>query len=384
MINYMTATAATLQTSSSTITVTGESVDFSKIDDNYVVLLDNGLYVMPVLSGSSFDGSGNSTLTLVEPWQGAPLTNKKLLVLPVFAKVYESVTAMTALNDVTRGILLKLKDLLTATSPTLDVQVGTSATISAVPYGYLANQVQSTIDSLNALNYLTTDDIGTASGNVMEVGAFGLGRSKGFLIPNGDGNALTVTGIYSTGGVWVGSPFPGAKGNNQGTLHHSQSFALLDTHATQIFIPMAESSNLFFRKKESNVWSSWSEVYHRGNILGTVSQSGGVPTGAILERGSNANGEYTKFADGTMICIQLFEDISVSESTTSGYESGEIAWSFPRAFSGVFPQVNANANSTTIRVGTNMNNTLALIRLYSESSVSTNRIVVATAIGKWY
>jgi hypothetical protein len=150
MINYMTATAATLQTNSSTITVTGESVDFSKIDDNYVVLLDNGLYVMPVLSGSSFDGSGNSTLTLVEPWQGAPLNNKKLLVIPVFAKVYESVAAMTALNDVTRGILLKLEDLLTATSPTLDVRVGTSATISTVPYGYLADQVQATIDSLNA------------------------------------------------------------------------------------------------------------------------------------------------------------------------------------------------------------------------------------------
>ncbi|MGU5699322.1 hypothetical protein ACV1D9_19465 [Aeromonas allosaccharophila] len=41
--------------------------------------------------------------------------------------------------------------------------------------------------------------------------------------------------------------------------------------------------------------------YRRGNILGIVSQSGGIPTGAIIEHGSNANGEYTKFADGTMI-----------------------------------------------------------------------------------
>lgn len=42
--------------------------------------------------------------------------------------------------------------------------------------------------------------------------------------------------------------------------------------------------------------------YGPGNLLGTVSQSGGVPTGAVIERGSNANGEYVKFADGTMIC----------------------------------------------------------------------------------
>lgn len=40
-------------------------------------------------------------------------------------------------------------------------------------------------------------------------------------------------------------------------------------------------------------------------MVGTVSQSSGLPTGAIFERGSNANGEYTKFADGTMICYRV-------------------------------------------------------------------------------
>lgn len=43
------------------------------------------------------------------------------------------------------------------------------------------------------------------------------------------------------------------------------------------------------------------EFYQRSNILGTVSQSGGVPTGAIIERGSNANGEYVRFAGGLQI-----------------------------------------------------------------------------------
>ncbi|WEZ90469.1 phage tail protein [Pseudomonas sp. NyZ480] len=38
------------------------------------------------------------------------------------------------------------------------------------------------------------------------------------------------------------------------------------------------------------------------DIVGTVLQSGGVPTGAILEFISNANGDCVKFADGTMIC----------------------------------------------------------------------------------
>lgn len=44
------------------------------------------------------------------------------------------------------------------------------------------------------------------------------------------------------------------------------------------------------------------DFYRRANILGTVSQSGGLPSGAIIERGSNVNGEYVRFADGTQIC----------------------------------------------------------------------------------
>ncbi|MBA8846278.1 hypothetical protein FHW02_004368 [Ochrobactrum sp. RH1CCR137] len=35
--------------------------------------------------------------------------------------------------------------------------------------------------------------------------------------------------------------------------------------------------------------------------VGTVSQSGGVPTGALIEKGGNANGYYTRWEDGTQI-----------------------------------------------------------------------------------
>ncbi|NQY65004.1 MAG: hypothetical protein HRT38_14985, partial [Alteromonadaceae bacterium] len=124
---------------------------FSKIDENYVVLLDIGRYVMPVVSGTVFDANGDSTLTLVEPWLGAALNHKKLLVIPVFAKIYESVAAMTALNEVTRGILLKLENVLSATTPTLEIAVGSTATIQTVPYGFVLAQVTALIDQLNSL-----------------------------------------------------------------------------------------------------------------------------------------------------------------------------------------------------------------------------------------
>ena len=43
-------------------------------------------------------------------------------------------------------------------------------------------------------------------------------------------------------------------------------------------------------------------IYHNKNVLSAVSQLGGVPTGGLIESGSNANGGYVKFANGTMIC----------------------------------------------------------------------------------
>ena len=68
------------------------------------------------------------------------------------------------------------------------------------------------------------------------------------------------------------------------------------------------------------------EVYKKQNILGTVSESAGVPTGAIIERGSNANGEFVKYADGTMICTFVTSSVTLAATATD--------FSFPAAFVG--------------------------------------------------
>jgi hypothetical protein len=77
-----------------------------------------------------------------------------------------------------------------------------------------------------------------------------------------------------------------------------------------------------------------SQPYTRSNVVGTVSQSGGSPTGAIVERGSNAGGEYVRFADGTQICWGSSAGATANNSTGAGlYFSGLITVGFPAAFS---------------------------------------------------
>jgi len=66
-------------------------------------------------------------------------------------------------------------------------------------------------------------------------------------------------------------------------------------------------------------------------ILGTVSQSGGVPTGAIIQRGSNANGEFVRYADGTQECW-ISINVPNSNVAAGGYAQLTGGWTFPAAF----------------------------------------------------
>lgn len=66
--------------------------------------------------------------------------------------------------------------------------------------------------------------------------------------------------------------------------------------------------------------------YTRATLLGPVSQATGQPTGAVIERGGNANGDYVRWADGTQIC---------SHKVTLGYTAANAllaTWAFPAAF----------------------------------------------------
>ncbi|WP_458718333.1 hypothetical protein [Pseudomonas gregormendelii] len=45
--------------------------------------------------------------------------------------------------------------------------------------------------------------------------------------------------------------------------------------------------------------------YKKANVLGVVGQSGGVPTGALMEYISNGNGQAFKFASGLMIAVRF-------------------------------------------------------------------------------
>lgn len=122
-------------------------------------------------------------------------------------------------------------------------------------------------------------------------------------------------------------------------------------------------------------------------IVGTVSQSGGVPTGAIIERGSNANGEYVRYADGTQICWKDSVGSLNGNTATGGIfrSSAVLSWTFPVVFSSA-PVVSASIENATNKWVNAYSATTATvgIRAFSSSSDATTDVVRAVATGRWF
>ncbi|WP_376786885.1 hypothetical protein [Stutzerimonas nitrititolerans] len=129
------------------------------------------------------------------------------------------------------------------------------------------------------------------------------------------------------------------------------------------------------------------KAFRRGNILGTVSQSGGVPTGAIIERGSNANGEYVRFADGTQICTN--DRVHESPGPTSlanGFYWESVSWSYPAPFTakpGVCGGARAPGQVTAIAASDGFTTYASVYVVAPAEWQASSFVVTLTAIGRW-
>tara|TARA_B100000929_G_C15441537_1_gene398162 strand:- start:481 stop:957 length:477 start_codon:yes stop_codon:yes gene_type:complete len=75
----------------------------------------------------------------------------------------------------------------------------------------------------------------------------------------------------------------------------------------------------------------WARLYSENNILGAVSQSGGVPTGAIFKRDSNNDGSYVLSADGR---VEITKSFSLSFDQGNGdrdnpHRTTPFTWEYP-------------------------------------------------------
>lgn len=140
-------------------------------------------------------------------------------------------------------------------------------------------------------------------------------------------------------------------------------------------------------RANDGTWGAWRRVYNSGSVVGTVSQSGGVPTGALTERGSNANGIYYKDASGEMRCTHNLL-VKPAADATSGVKVA--TWTFPAVFvetSSIVVTGGLMSSSPNSRMGPTFGNpTGTTVAVYYHESVGTGNDVYVRvdAVGRWY
>ncbi|MGP3789767.1 hypothetical protein [Pseudomonas sp. B392_1p] len=127
---------------------------------------------------------------------------------------------------------------------------------------------------------------------------------------------------------------------------------------------------------------SWTvkHLYDNRNILGPVSHSAGVPTGAIIESGSNANGSYWRYAGGMQICTHKLN----VESGVNVHKN----WVYPAPFSedpNVYGSTVQGSTTDPANIGFSVvfnshSSLYTKLAFTSPSNVSSH----ITAIGRWY
>jgi hypothetical protein len=124
-------------------------------------------------------------------------------------------------------------------------------------------------------------------------------------------------------------------------------------------------------------------LYSRDSILGTVSQSSGVPTGAIIETISNASGVAIRFANGTQICMR---------DVTTGGTSTPVVATWAAEFVGDYrigtgPSSAVNINIINVKWTAKTSTSASFLGTTTTSSGNQSYIVATAdliAIGRWY
>ncbi|WP_288996795.1 pyocin knob domain-containing protein [uncultured Gemmobacter sp.] len=227
----------------------------------------------------------------------------------------------------------------------------------------------------------------TTAGRLVRTGDYGLGTAIS-LGATDNLDALLVSGFFynPTAGNTAGNNYPPGISGAGALIVVARS----STNVIQKFISYGGTSTAsglreFTRSWGTSGWGPWVEQFHQGSLLGTVSQSGGVPTGKVIERGSNANGEYVRFADGTQICTAIAAGVDAATAAGPIYmRSNLLTWTFPASFLSA-PVVAGGGGNAARWLGINAPSVGNVqYRVFSYASSGTLSMPGLIATGRWF
>lgn len=343
-------------------------------DDIAIIQPGDGLVIgtqPPVeIKRTYLDGGSNKKIELLKPWPYGSQTNQTAVAFPTDGDLAAATAVLKQLID---GFTLATQ---------AEAQAGTENTkpMTALRVKQAMDALLGTASKLTA----TTSTTDTVQGRAMRSWDYGLGALAGPTELNP--GAVRQTRMMSVNASWDGSPIPGVDAGNQGQLLQMQHGD--PTYAIQVLYSLLSSAGDLTRRISNNVAGPWARNITSANMVGTVAAQGEAPAlfSAVIERGSNSNGQFVKFADGTLICWSSRSTTLSMAPYSSGLYVGDFIWFFPAQFNGgVGPVCGSHADSVTkgwVSCSA-LSTTQATINCYSASSGNSGTLTLFSAIGRW-
>ncbi|RVK16208.1 phage tail protein [Sinorhizobium meliloti] len=333
---------------------------------------------VPILSVDS-----NTQLTLAKPWRGTTAAGQGYWIIRDTAYLQQQTVNAQALST----YIQRLDNASLAALAGLNPGADKLAYFTGAAGAALTDIKAKGRDVLAADSMLSLlAKLGPVNGGNPSPTPSGAGVG----LADGDFNTVVVPGAYTIGGQWANGPAgPGAAGHT--------GMLIVYARFTQVFQELwlaTPTSPIRWTRWTSVNSGSWPNQWFKmpGDMVGAVSQSGGVPFGAIMERGSNANGEYVRFADGTQICwgtgtINVSTALNNHFGSTSGASvTGNALISFPATFSNtnysvsVFPTF----RGFTVLGAYSKNGANAAVRMGVSGSTANDVPYEWSAFGRWF
>ena len=372
-IPYVTGTVS-VTAGSAVVTGSGTAWATALIAGGFFGLDSSNGNPVPILSVDS-----NTQLTLAKPWRGTTAAGQGYWIIRDTAYLQQQTVNAQALST----YIQRLDNAALAALAGLDPAADKFAYFTGANSGALADIKAKGRDLLSSTGVL---DALLKLGPVWGGSVRSPANSDVGLV-DGDLNTITIAGVYTLSGNWANTYAGAASVATTGTL------VVLQRSANAVFQYFYRDNNQVFRRNTVNGGTSWTDwTIVELPVVGTASNSAGFPAGAIIERGSNANGEYVRFADGTQICwgtgtINVSTTLNNHFGSSSGASvTGNALISFPATFSNtnysvtVFPTF----RGFTVLGAYSKNGANAAVRMGVSGSTANDVPYEWSAFGRWF
>lgn len=291
---WMKASSASITTNTTMVTInSGESMA-NIVAGDAAILGDKP----PVEVADSAQINGQWQLSLQDPWPYESVNDVALRVQPNGSRFDNAIGAMRRTNTTANNILAGMRDWLTSSNKTITVSD--------------ANGQEYVVPTLANLGSAAERNVGTSDGNLMEVGAFGLGQENAVVVPDNSLNNVHYNSFCRNNRDIDTLNAPA----DARYAYCLLNFRLSEKYGAQIVaspsgaFPSDRNLRFWARVEVNGEWGNYAELYHSLNT--TIDSNGFIKSASPIVKLYANHVETNELSEGAELYKKGTGEYSIS------------------------------------------------------------------------